>query len=119
MPTLITSPTRVPAAGDPPKDIAEFVGRLNTGTDDVSIAVMSSPAGWEEPAQTPAFDEWTLVLEGAVHVEHAGGVIVASAGQCVHAASGETVRYFTPDGPARYVSICRPAFSPVRVHRHA
>ncbi|MCU1456291.1 MAG: cupin [Actinomycetia bacterium] len=118
MPTLITSPTRVHAAGEPPKDIAEFVGRVNTGTDDVSIAIMSSPPGWGEPAQTPVFEEWTLVLEGAVHVEHKGGVMIAREGQCVHAAAGETVRYSTPDGPARYVSICKPAFSPVRVHRH-
>ncbi len=118
MPRLIDAPTVVPAAGDPPKTISEFVGRVNTGTASVSLAVMASPQGWQEPGQRPDFDEFTLVLEGELHVESAGGgPLVVRAGQVVHAAPGEWVRYSTPTAPTRYVAVCVPAFSPDAAHR--
>lgn len=116
MPTLIESPTRVTAAGNKPKLIDEFVGRVNTGEARLSVALMNSPAGWEEPGQKPEFDEWTLVLEGRIEVEHAGGVLRVNAGQAVIAKAGEWIRYRTPEG-ARYVAVCLPAFSPDTVHR--
>jgi uncharacterized cupin superfamily protein len=116
MPKLIEQPTRIAAAGNKPKLIDEFVGRVNSRDDKVSVAVMSSPAGWLEPGQRPEFDEYTLVLEGALHVEHESGTLIVRAGQAVHARQGEWVRYGTPDG-ARYVAICMPAFSPDTVHR--
>jgi uncharacterized cupin superfamily protein len=116
MPTLIESPTRVTAAGNKPKLIDEFAGQVNTGESRLSIAVMTSPAGWEEPGQRPEFDEWTLVLEGRVEVEHEGGVLHVNAGQAVLAKAGEWIRYRTPDG-ARYVAVCLPAFSPDTVNR--
>ena len=114
MPQLVESPVRVPVPGG--KQIDEHVGRASTGTEGVSVAHMRSPAGWEEPAQTPEFDEVTLVLAGAVHVEHDGGVLVVRAGQSVLTRAGERVRYTTPDG-AEYVAVCLPAFSPDTVHR--
>jgi mannose-6-phosphate isomerase-like protein (cupin superfamily) len=116
MPELIATPSRVEAAGTPPKLIDEFAGRVNTGEDRVSIARMRSPAGWSEPFQRPEFDEWTLVLEGAVHVEHDGGVLEVGAGQAVLCRAGERIRYFTPEG-AQYVAVCMPAFTPSSVHR--
>jgi ethanolamine utilization protein EutQ (cupin superfamily) len=114
VPQLVESPVRVPVPGG--KQIDEHVGRASTGTDAVSVAHMRSPAGWEEPAQTPEFDEVTLVLAGAVHVEHDGGVLVVAAGQSVLTRAGERVRYTTPDG-AEYVAVCVPAFAPDTVHR--
>ena len=120
MPRLIETPTVVPAAGEPPKTIAEFVGRVNTGTSAVSVAVMESPKGWQEPGQAPDFDEFTLVLEGELLVEHAGGEpLVVGAGSAVHAAPGEWVRYSTPDAATRYVAVCVPAFTPDAAHRDA
>lgn len=116
MPTLITQPTRIAAAGNKPKLIDEFVGRVNSGEARLSVAVMQSPAGWEEPGQRPEFDEYTLVLEGTVEVEHADGTLRVAAGQAVVAHAGQWVRYKTPKG-ARYVAICLPAFSPENVHR--
>jgi mannose-6-phosphate isomerase-like protein (cupin superfamily) len=118
VPTLIPQPTRVAAAGTPPKTIEEYAGRVNTGTEQVSIALMTSPGGWEEPGQRPQFEEWTLVLRGALVVEHQGGRLEVPAGQAVRVEAGEWVRYSTPhqDG-ARYVSVCLPAFSPETVHR--
>ena len=116
MPRLIPKPTRVEAAGNKPKLIDEFVGRVNSATDDLSIALMQSPAGWVEPGQRPEFDEYTLVLEGPLHVEHEGGTLVVEAGQTVHARPDEWVRYSTPQG-AKYVAVCRPAFSPDTVNR--
>jgi mannose-6-phosphate isomerase-like protein (cupin superfamily) len=118
VPTLIPQPTRVAAAGTPPKTIEEYAGRVNTGTEQVSIALMTSPGGWEEPGQRPQFEEWTLVLRGALVVEHQGGRLEVLAGQAVRVGAGEWVRYSTPhqDG-ARYVSVCLPAFSPETVHR--
>jgi ethanolamine utilization protein EutQ (cupin superfamily) len=118
MPTLITQPTRIAAAGTKPKLIDELVGRVNTGETRLSVAVMQSPAGWEEPGQRPEFDEYTLVLEGAVEVEHAEGTLRVTAGQAVHTRAGQWVRYKTPQG-ARYIAICLPAFSPDTVHRDA
>jgi len=116
MPTLIESPTRVTAAGNKPKLIDEYVGRVNSNESRLSIALMNSPAGWEEPGQRPEFDEWTLVLEGGIEVEHEAGVLRVAAGQAVLTRRGEWVRYRTPEG-ARYVAICMPAFSPSTVHR--
>ena len=115
-PTHVTTPTRVDAAGKPPKLIDEFVGRVNSSTSEVSVARMTSPPGWREPGQTPEFDEVTLVLEGTVHVEHREGAIDVQAGEAVVAHAGEWVRYSTPNG-AQYVAICVPAFSPGTVHR--
>jgi len=114
VPQLVESPVRVPVPGG--KLIDEYVGESATLTPELSVAHMRSPAGWEEPAQTPDFDEVTLVLGGAVHVEHDGGVMVVSAGQAVLTRAGERVRYTTPDG-AEYVAVCLPAFSPDTVNR--
>ncbi|MCY7364957.1 MAG: cupin [Frankiaceae bacterium] len=114
MPQLVESPVRVPVPGG--KLIDEYVGESATLTPELSVAHMRSPAGWEEPAQTPDFDEVTLVLSGAVHVEHDGGVMVVGAGQAVLTRAGERVRYTTPDG-AEYVAVCLPAFSPDTVNR--
>jgi mannose-6-phosphate isomerase-like protein (cupin superfamily) len=120
MPTHITSPSRVTAAGTKPKLIDEYVGRVRTGDEAVSIAHMRSPSGWEEPAQTPEFDEFTVVLRGRLRVEHDGGVLDVGAGEAVVVRAGERVRYSTPgsDG-AEYVAVCLPAFSPDTVHRDA
>ena len=116
MPQLIESPTRVQAAGTKPKLIDEYIGQVNNKEGRLSVAVMNSPAGWVEPAQRPEFDEWTLVLEDAIHVEHDDGTLEVKAGQAVLAQAGERVRYSTPAG-ARYVAICLPAFSYDLVHR--
>ncbi|HLK12497.1 MAG TPA: cupin [Candidatus Binatia bacterium] len=120
MPTHVTAPTRVAAAGNLPKVIEEYVGRVNTGTAAVSVARMRSPAGWIEPGQTPEFDEYTLVLAGALHVRHRDGVFVVRAGEAVIAPAGEWVQYSSPEaGGAEYVAVCVPAFAPERVHRDA
>jgi mannose-6-phosphate isomerase-like protein (cupin superfamily) len=120
MPRLIESPIVVPAAGTPPKIIREHVGRVNSGTAAVSIAHMSSPAGWVEPGQRPTFHEYTLVLAGCLRVEYEGGALEVRAGQCVITAPGEWVRYSTPhEGGADYIAVCVPAFSPDTVHRDA
>ena len=118
MARLIESPQQIEAAGTPPKRIEEFVGRARTGDGNVSVARMTSPAGWSEPGQTPEFDEYTLVLTGTVRVETRDGVLDVAAGQAVHAPKGEWVRYSTPfEGGASYVAVCVPAFSPDTVHR--
>ncbi len=117
MPTHITAPSRPPAAGNLPKVIEEYVGHMNTESGDVSIAKMHSPGGWQEPGQTPEFDEYTLVLAGILRVEHRDGSFDVTAGQAVHARKGEWVRYSTPGVGAEYVAICVPAFSPQSVHR--
>lgn len=114
MPVKVDAPVRVPVPGG--KQIDEYVGRASTGSTDLSVAHMRSPAGWQEPPQTPQFDEVTLVLGGEVHVEHEGGVMVVSAGQAVLTRAGERVRYTTPNG-AEYVAVCLPAFAPDTVHR--
>jgi mannose-6-phosphate isomerase-like protein (cupin superfamily) len=110
----VSSPTVVAGIGD--KVIRELVGNASTGTASLSVARMSSPPGWEEPAQTPEFDEVTVVLEGTVVVEHNGGRIEVDPGEAVLARAGERVRYSTPEG-AEYVAICVPAFTPATVHR--
>ena len=116
MPRKISSPTTIESAGNLPKVIEEYVGRVNTGSAEVSVALMCSPAGWMEPAQTPEFMEVTLVLEGTVRVHTEEGVLEVGAHEAVVANPGERVRYETPEG-ARYVAICLPAFSPETVHR--
>ncbi len=116
MPTLISQPTRVEAAGNKPKLIDEYVGRVNSGADQVSVAHMRSPGGWVEPGQTPEFDEYTLVIGGALRVEHEGGTLEVQTGQAVLTRAGEWIRYSTPEG-AEYVAVCLPAFSPDTVHR--
>ncbi len=118
MPRLIDTPSRVTAAGEPPKTIDEFVGRVNTGDERLSMAHMRSPSGWAEPGQRPEFDEYTLVLRGALRVEHEGGELTVEAGQGVHTQPGEWVRYSSP-GPdgAEYVAVCLPAFTPATAHR--
>ena len=118
MPKHITAPTLVKAAGNKPKLIEEFVGRVNSATDALSIARMTSPSGWVEPGQTPEFDEFTLVLRGTLKVAFRGGEIEVRAGQAVVTYRGEWVQYGTPgeDG-AEYIAICLPAFSPNSVHR--
>jgi len=118
MPTLIPAPTRVTSAGNKPKLIDEYVGRVNTKTPDISVAHMRSPGGWVEPGQTPEFRELTVVLKGLLRVEHKGGSMDVSAGQAVVCQPGEWVRYSTPgDEGAEYVAICLPAFSMDTVHR--
>ena len=117
MAELLRSPVVLQAAGTPPKTISEFVGRVATATTGVSIAVMESPPGWSEPGQRPDFDEYTLVLEGEVVVESTGNSFMVVAGEVVRAPAGEWVRYSTPNGGARYVAVCVPAFSPEAVNR--
>lgn len=118
MPRLVPAPTVVPAAGTRPKRIEEFAGRVRTGHDAVSVARMVSPEGWEEPGQRPEFEEITVVLHGALRVEHEGGELRVAAGQAVVATPGEWVRYSSPEpGGAEYVAVCLPAFSPETVHR--
>jgi ethanolamine utilization protein EutQ (cupin superfamily) len=118
MTELIAAPNVIAAAGTPPKMISEFVGRVATGTSEVSIAVMNSPKGWSEPGQRPDFDEYTVVIDGELAVESESGPLTVSAGQAIHTSAGEWVRYSTPtEGGARYVSVCIPAFSPETVHR--
>jgi mannose-6-phosphate isomerase-like protein (cupin superfamily) len=118
MPVYIRKPTVIQAAGQPPKTIEEFVGRVNSQTAQVSIARMKSPAGWSEPAQTPQFDEYTVVLKGCLHVEVDDGKFDVDAGQVIIVKAGQRVRYSTPSpGGAEYIAVCVPAFSPDLVHR--
>jgi quercetin dioxygenase-like cupin family protein len=120
MPQLIAAPTIVQPAGNKPKKIEEFVGRVNSGTPEVSVARMQSPSGWVEPGQRPSFTEVTLVLEGMLRVEHEQGVMEVRPGQAIVTHPGEWVRYSTPEaGGATYVAVCLPAFSPDTVHRDA
>ena len=116
MPTLISAPTRITAAGNKPKLIDEYVGRVNSDESRISIAHMRSPSGWQEPGQRPEFDEYTLVLTGSLRVESESGTLDVGAGQAVLVRAGEWVRYGTPEG-ASYVAVCLPAFSPDIVHR--
>jgi mannose-6-phosphate isomerase-like protein (cupin superfamily) len=114
----MSAPTVIPAAGEPPKIIEEFIGRVNSGTTAISIAKMTSPAGWSEPGQMPEFDEYTIVLRGELTVETRGTVHQVMVGQAIIVSRGEWVRYSTP-GPvgAEYIAVCLPAFSPESVHR--
>ena len=110
---FIEKPTEVKAHGDIPKIIREYIGRVNTGTPGVSIAHMQSPSGWNEPGQTPRFDEYTLVLKGTLRVEFKGGHRDVKAGQALIAPAGEWVRYSSPSSEgADYIAVCIPAFSP-------
>ncbi len=118
MPTLIAQPTRITSAGNKPKLIDEYIGRVNTQTCAASVAHMRSPAGWIEPGQTPAFEEFTIVLRGILQVEHKNGTLDVTAGQAIIAHAGEWVRYSTPhEGGAEYIAVCLPAFSMETVHR--
>lgn len=116
MPTLIKKPSVVKAAGSKPKVINEYVGRVSTKTSAVSIAHMQSPAGWKEPGQTPKFDEYTVVMNGTLVVEHKGGTLEVQAGQAALIKAGEWVRYSTPT-ETEYLAVCLPAFSPETVNR--
>lgn len=118
MPTLISSPTRITAAGNKPKLIDEYIGRVNSQTEAASVAHMRSPSGWVEPGQTPEFGEFTVVLKGMLRVDHKGGTLDVHAGQAVITHKGEWVRYSTPgDDGAEYIAVCLPAFSVETVHR--
>lgn len=116
MPTHIAKPSIVRAAGNKPKIIEEYIGRVNSKTSDLSVARMKSPPGWEEPGQMPEFDEYTLVLRGTLRVGTKNGTIDVHAGQAVIAHRGEWVKYSTPEG-AEYIAVCLPAFSQETVHR--
>jgi len=120
MAKLISQPTVIPAAGQPPKVIEEFVGRVNSNTAALSIARMTSPSGWREPGQTPEFDEYTVVLKGELQVKTRGAVHKVAAGQAIIVQAGEWVQYGTP-GPdgGEYIAVCLPAFSPDTVHRES
>lgn len=118
MPTLIAAPSIIEAAGNKPKIIEEYVGRVNSGTTDLSVARMRSPGGWVEPGQTPEFDEYTVVLRGALRVTTRSGVLDVEAGQAIITRAGEWVQYSTPNADgAEYIAVCLPAFSPELVHR--
>ena len=120
MPILIAQPTRIQSAGNKPKLIDEYVGRVNSKTSAASVAHMRSPQGWLEPGQTPEFDEFTIVLKGMLRVDHKEGSLEVRAGQAVIAHAGEWIRYSTPeDGGAEYIAVCLPAFSMEKVHRDA
>jgi len=118
VPTLVAQPTRITAAGNKPKLIDEYIGKVNTQTPGVSVAHMRSPQGWEEPGQTPEFEEFTVVLKGSLRVQHKDGFLDVAAGQAVIVHKGEWVKYSTPsaDG-AEYIAVCLPAFSMDTVHR--
>lgn len=118
MPRVIGSPSVIKACGNKPKIIEEFIGRVNSDTESVSIARMKSPSGWEEPGQTPEFDEYTVVLHGTLRIESEDGQVDVGAGQAIIVNSGEPVRYSTPSPEgAEYIAVCIPAFSPDTVHR--
>lgn len=120
MPRVIENASRVTAAGNKPKLIDEYVGRVNTQEGRLSVAHMRSPEGWQEPGQRPEFDEFTVVLKGMMRVEHEGGVFEIREGQAIHTSPGEWIRYSTPEpGGAEYIAVCLPAFSPDTVHRDA
>lgn len=118
MPKIILKPTLIQAAGDPPKQIEEYIGRVNSGNREVSIARMKSPQGWSEPGQRPQFTEYTLVIKGTLKVETETGIIEVKAGQAFMAFQDEWVRYSTPyHRGAEYIAVCIPAFSPENVQR--
>ena len=117
-PTLIPQPTRIQSAGNKPKLIDEYIGRVNSSTDIASVAHMRSPGGWKEPGQAPEFTEFTVVLRGRLHVEYRNGSLDVRAGQAVVTHPGEWVRYSTPDAEgAEYIAVCVPAFSMATVNR--
>jgi mannose-6-phosphate isomerase-like protein (cupin superfamily) len=116
VPTLVSQPTRITAAGNKPKLIDEYIGRVNSKTSQVSVAHMRSPGGWQEPGQTPEFEEYTVVLKGTLIVKHRGGEVAVNAGQAVITQPGEWVQYSTPVD-TEYIAVCIPAFAPGTVHR--
>ena len=113
----ISSPSIIESAGNKPKVIEEYVGRVNSGTNSISIAKMSSPTGWKEPGQKPQFDEYTIVLRGILKVEYRSETLIIKKGEAVIVNSGEWVRYSTPNEGAEYIAICLPAFSLDTVNR--
>jgi mannose-6-phosphate isomerase-like protein (cupin superfamily) len=117
LPTYIEQPTRIQSAGNLPKIIDEYIGHVNSKESRISVAHMRSPAGWQEPGQTPEFEEYTIVIRGKLHVQHKGGSFDVAAGQAVVAHPGEWIQYSTPDEATEYIAICTPAFSPQTVHR--
>ena len=118
MPTIIKNPTKIEAAGNKPKIIEEFIGRVNSSTEQISVAKMKSPQGWLEPGQTPEFDEYTIVLKGLLRVETKGKTYDIKAGEAIITHKGEWIRYSSPEpGGAEYIAICYPAFSTETVHR--
>ena len=118
MPQHIKSPTEIKAVGNIPKIIREYIGRVNSGNDQVSVARMKSPEGWIEPGQTPEFDEYTVVLDGSLQVRTRNSVLTVNAGEAVIVRAGEWVQYSTPaPGGAEYIAVCLPAFAPEIVHR--
>ncbi len=118
MPTIIKSPTKIEAAGNKPKIINEFIGRVNSSTEGISIARMQSPSGWQEPGQTPEFDEYTVVLKGMLRVETKDNTFDIHAGEAIITHKGEWIKYSTPNEEgAEYIAVCLPAFSPDTVHR--
>ena len=118
MPRLVSQPTRIQSAGNKPKLIDEYIGRVNSKTSPASLAHMRSPAGWQEPGQTPEFDEYTIVLRGMLQVEYQGGNLDVRAGQAVIAHKGEWIRYSTPEADgAEYIAVCVPAFAMEPAHR--
>ncbi len=117
MPKLIEGPSIIKPAGNKPKIIREYVGRVNSQSEAISVAHMSSPQGWVEPGQRPEFDEYTVVLQGTLHIDYEGGAMDVKAGQAVFCKAGEWIRYSTEAEGADYVAICLPAFSPDTVHR--
>jgi mannose-6-phosphate isomerase-like protein (cupin superfamily) len=118
MPTHIKQPSVIEAAGNKPKRIEEFIGRVNSKSAEVSVARMQSPSGWVEPGQTPEFEEYTVVLRGSLRVTTRAGVIDVGAGEAIITRSGEWVQYSTPGAEgAEYIAVCLPAFSMDTVHR--
>lgn len=117
MPTIIKNPTNIEAAGNKPKIIEEFIGRVNSSNQQISIAKMQSPQGWEEPGQTPEFDEYTIVLKGMLRVETKGKTFDIKAGEAIVTHKGEWIKYSTPNEDTEYIAICLPAFSADKVHR--
>jgi ethanolamine utilization protein EutQ len=118
VPTFIAKPTRIEAAGNKPKLIDEYIGRVNSATSSASVAHMRSPGGWQEPGQTPEFNEFTVVLRGTLRVEYREGSLDVRAGQAVIAHAGDWVRYSTPDAEgAEYIAVCLPAFAMDTAHR--
>ena len=119
MPTIIKYPTKIEAAGNKPKIIEEYIGRVNSSTESISLAKMTSPEGWEEPGQTPEFDEYTFVIKGTLRVETKENIFDINAGQVIITRKGEWIKYSTPTKEgAEYIAVCLPAFSPETVHRY-
>lgn len=115
---LVQNPSTIESAGNLPKKIEEYFGRVNSGSEEISIARMNSPAGWEEPGQTPEFDEYTVVISGTLKVETRKDVLYVHAGQAIMVGKGEWIKYSSPDpGGAQYIAVCVPAFSPETVNR--